>query len=131
MYKLLLVLGFAAAACEPSKKSEIGQSITGGEDKMVTTDSALTGIPSCMQKMIDSFKTVPKHEQPQKVMQYRYKGKLVYYVNAHCCDFFNALYDSNCNLMGYPDGGFTGKGDGKFPDFAKSVTEEKVIWENK
>ena len=59
---------------------------------------------------------------PQRVVEYTYKGKTVYYVVMPCCDFFNEVYDDKCNYLGAPDGGFTGKGDGKLPDF---LTEAK------
>lgn len=86
---------------------------------------------ACMQKKIREYKKLPSHEQPQRVVEYMYNGKKVYYVVAPCCDQFNMLYDSHCNLLGNPDGGFTGKGDGKFPDFAEKRTREKIIWESK
>jgi hypothetical protein len=41
------------------------------------------------------------------------------------------LYDAKCNLLGHPDGGMTGKGDGKFPDFNKEKRKEKIIWQQK
>lgn len=133
MYKLILGVCLVVAACEPTKQSEattpaIVETI---DEQPRMKDSGVVNIPPCMQKKIDSFNLVAKHEQPQKVIQYEYKGKKVYYVLSHCCDFFNELYDSDCKLMGYPDGGFTGRGDGKFPEFAKEISKEKVIWEAK
>src|SRR5437868_13018141 len=75
---------------------------------------------ACMKKKIAEYKKLEHQDQPQRVVQYKYQGKTVYYVVAPCCDQFNLLYDSNCKLLGNPDGGFTGKVDGKFPDFARS-----------
>ena len=46
-----------------------------------------------------------------------------------CCDKYNIVYDSVCNILGYPDGGFTGKGDEKMIDFFKKATNKKIIWE--
>jgi hypothetical protein len=89
------------------------------------------GIPACIKQKIEGFKKMEKHEQPQNVKEYEYNGKKVYYVTMHCCDFYNELYDSSCNLLGHPDGGFTGKGDGKLPDFNEKKTKEKIIWEAK
>jgi len=63
------------------------------------------------------------------VIEYEYKGEKVYYVTMPCCDFYNEVYDSNCNLLGHPDGGFTGKGDGKLPDFNTEKKKEKIVWE--
>ena len=65
-----------------------------------------------------------------KIYSYLYKGKKVYYVTAPCCDFFSDLLDADCNLIGHPDGGITGRGDGKMPDFHKSRTDEKLVWED-
>jgi hypothetical protein len=45
-----------------------------------------------------------------------------------CCDFYNEVYDANCNFLGAPDGGFTGKGDGKIPDFFAEAKNEKLVW---
>lgn len=91
---------------------------------------AVASISLCMQKKLKEYQKLPKNEQPQRVVEYVYNGKKVYYVVAPCCDQFNMLYDSNCNLMGNPDGGFTGRGDGKFPDFAEKRTKERIIWNN-
>lgn len=90
----------------------------------------LAPICACMQKKIAAYKKLEKHEQPQRVVEYMYNGKKVYYVVAPCCDQFNELYDANCKKLGNPDGGFTGRGDGKFPDFAEKRTKEKVLWKN-
>lgn len=45
-----------------------------------------------------------------------------------CCDKFNVVFDSACNILGYPDGGFTGKGDGRMNDFKKEAIDEKLVW---
>jgi hypothetical protein len=88
-------------------------------------------LPACIKQKIEIYKKREKHEQPQRITEYEYKGKKVYYVIMPCCDFFNELYDAKCNLLGHPDGGMTGKGDGKFPDFNKEKKKEKIIWQQK
>ncbi|MBL7701415.1 MAG: hypothetical protein JNM14_04155 [Ferruginibacter sp.] len=85
-------------------------------------------IPSCIKTKIDSFKLKEAHEKPQRVVEYMYKGKKVYYVVMPCCDFFNEVYDDKCNFLGAPDGGFTGKGDGKLPDFFEEAKNKKLVW---
>ncbi len=55
-------------------------------------------------------------------------GKKVYYVPAICCDMFCDLYNDSCRLMGHPDGGITGRGDGKIKDFATEQSDEKLMW---
>jgi len=90
--------------------------------------STSTAMPTCIKNKIDSFKVMQKHEQPQRVTEYMYKGKKVYYIVMPCCDFFSEVYDDKCKFLGSPDGGITGKGDGKLPDFFTEVTKEKLIW---
>lgn len=86
------------------------------------------GIPQCILNKIASFKKMEKYEQPQKVVEYLYMEKKVYYIIMPCCDFFNEVYDDKCKLLGSPDGGITGKGDGKLPGFFKKATNEKTVW---
>lgn len=70
----------------------------------------------------------PSEGSPQSITRYHYKGQTVYYMVAPCCDKFNIAFDSACNILGYPDGGYTGRGDGKMPDFHKEATNGKVVW---
>ncbi len=80
-------------------------------------NKSTNSIPSCIQDKIDELKNKPKYNPPAKVIQYNYNGKTVYYITSDGCDQFNNLFDSNCNLICAPDGGFTGHGDGKCSDF--------------
>ncbi|HQQ99265.1 MAG TPA: hypothetical protein PLA61_00435 [Ferruginibacter sp.] len=130
MIKLLFIPLVVILSCGSSKKN---QSIA-TPDPLQEGKTAVAGkdtIPPCVRMKIDSFKLKEKHEQPQKVTEYTYKGKKVYYVTMPCCDFFNEVYDDKCNYLGAPDGGFTGRGDGKIPDFAQEAKNEKVIWQAK
>jgi hypothetical protein len=90
-----------------------------------------TGVPLCLQNNIKTMAANPSEGLPQSVTRYNYKGKTVYYMVAHCCDKFNIVFDSACNILGYPDGGYTGRGDGKMPDFHQDATDGKVVWEMK
>lgn len=97
-------------------------------DSVITPEVINVPVPTCIKNKIDSFKLKEAHEKPQRVLAYKYKGKTVYYVVMPCCDFYNEVYDDKCNFMGAPDGGFTGKGDGKIPDFFEIATNEKLVW---
>lgn len=97
-------------------------------DSAILTETIDASVPKCIKRKIDSFRLKEPHERPQSVVEYTYKGKKVYYVVMPCCDFFNEVYDANCNYLGAPDGGFTGKGDGKIPDFVAEAKNEKLIW---
>ena len=52
--------------------------------------------------------------------RYIYQGRPVYYVQASslCCDQMSMLYDAEGNLICMPDGGYTGRGDGRCADFS-------------
>ena len=89
-----------------------------------------TAVPACIQQLINKFRTSEKENPPKKIYRYSYNGKTVYYVTAPCCDFFTDLYDSNCTLIAHPDGGFTGKGDGKAKDFLEKRKNQKLIWKD-
>jgi hypothetical protein len=95
-----------------------------------TCKKELANIPPCILTKIAQLKTEKIANPPASVWQYEYNGKIVYYIPAKCCDIPSLLYDSDCNLICSPDGGFTGKGDGKCSDFAEKRTKEKLIWKD-
>ncbi len=84
-------------------------------------------MPACLQKIINTI-AVETNGSPQSVTQYLFKQQKVYYMVSPCCDKYNVVYDSACNVLGYPDGGYTGKGDGKMNDFADEATDKKIVW---
>lgn len=94
-------------------------------------NQGIPNMPQCLSAKIDSIKKVPNLHSPESVIEYNYNGTLVYYVTAGCCDQFNEVYDVDCKILGAPDGGITGKGDGKLPDFFSKATNKKVVWENR
>lgn len=130
---LLVLLGCGSTKNNPATAKSDSVIVEQSTD-LNQRDSAITpqpediALPKCIKNKIDSFKVKPAHEKPQRVVEYIYKGKKVYYVVMPCCDFYNEVYDTNCKLLGSPDGGFTGRGDGKLPDFFTEATNEKLIW---
>ncbi|MGE0268589.1 MAG: hypothetical protein AB7S78_09075 [Candidatus Omnitrophota bacterium] len=85
-------------------------------------------VPPFVVQLIERFESAPTSNPPASVWRYKYKGRLVYYVPPVCCDVPSALYDTLGNLVCSPDGGLTGRGDGKCPDFFDERTEELRIW---
>jgi len=65
---------------------------------------------------------------PAFVARYDYQGRVVYYVAPRCCDIPSVLYDSAGTVVCAPDGGFTGGGDGRCPDFIAQRSNEKILW---
>lgn len=87
-------------------------------------------VPVCILEKIKELKTENVSNPPSSVWQYEYNGQTVYFIPQKCCDLPSLLYDKNCNLICSPDGGFTGKGDGKCTDFFEKRTKEKLIWKD-
>lgn len=85
-------------------------------------------MPSCLTTKIKVISENPDEGSPLSITRYRYNNQTVYYFVSACCDKYNIVYDSACNILGYPDGGFTGKGDGKMLDFKKEATDGELIW---
>ena len=86
------------------------------------------GNPVWLTAMISQFESSPNASDPISIWRYKYKEQTVYYFVAPCCDNFNSLYDSNGKFICYPDGGYTGAGDGKCSDFHSKRSDEKLIW---
>ena len=95
-------------------------------------NDALTNnsMPKCLANVVKEMSANPAEGSPISVTRYDYKGKQVYYLIAPCCDKYNIVYDSACHILGYPDGGFTGRGDGKMMDFKKEATNAIVVWQH-
>ena len=137
MIKFILIPVLIMLSCGSTKTNQSAakaDTVIAEEPVMNQRDSAIipeaidAALPTCIKNKIDSFKLKAAHEKPQRVVEYMYKGKKVYYVVMPCCDFFNEVYNENCKFLGSPDGGFTGKGDGKLPDFFAEAKSEKLIW---
>ncbi|HMI78284.1 MAG TPA: hypothetical protein VK484_05795 [Ferruginibacter sp.] len=116
MKKLLLIAGIAVISSCSSKKA--AETVAGDD------------IPDCIKKLVTQFQEEDKQNPPRSIYRYMYNGNLVYYVPPVCCDQFSDLYNTKCELIGHPDGGFTGRGDGKHPDFMNIRSEEKLIWKD-
>ena len=86
------------------------------------------GMPLCIQQKIETFKSEPKGNPPQAIIQYTYHKKTVFYVPPQCCDQYSDLFDENCNLIGHPDGGITEGGDGNPANFFNDATDSITIW---
>jgi hypothetical protein len=88
----------------------------------------LKKLPPCLQTKMKTMSENPGEGTPQSITRYNYKGQTVYYMVSPCCDKYNIVFDSVCNILGFPDGGFTGKGDGRMTDFHNEAKDGKVVW---
>ena len=81
-----------------------------------------------LQQMIAGFQREPVANPPRKIYKCGYKGAVAYYVPPVCCDQYSALYDVNGLRLCAPDGGMTGGGDGKCPEFCCDTSSSTVVW---
>ncbi|MDA0798913.1 MAG: hypothetical protein O2826_02375 [Chloroflexi bacterium] len=130
MFSLLLVIAAITAAC--------GAGATATpvpiDDPTPTATPAPTPTPDTyplwLTALIASFEDDDVANPPVKISEYVYNGATVYFVPQRCCDIFSDLYDGSGLLIAHPDGGITGMGDGKAPDFSTSATFVGVVWED-
>ena len=94
------------------------------------TKTRFENVPDCIENKIALFKRQAKGNPPRSVTQYTYQGEKVFYIPPQCCDKYSDLLDENCNLIGHPDGGFTGRGDGKLRNFFTDAKDEILIWKD-
>ena len=88
-------------------------------------------VPAWVAAMIRQMQAEPVANPPAYVARYEYNGGTVYYVPARCCDVPSTLYDASGTVLCHPDGGFTGSGDGRCPDFVAERRNEKILWRDR
>lgn len=109
--KLLAVLSLLAASCE--------------------RDDISADAPACIKNKIADILAESVRNPPASVWQYELDDAIVYYIPAYCCDFPSVLLTSDCEVVCAPDGGFSGAGDGKCPDFFDRRKNGNLIWKDK
>jgi hypothetical protein len=96
-----------------------------------TKVETLEKVPRCIEKEIKEYEEWADPNIPQRVWRYTYKGQTVYFFPVPgCCDQSSVLYNEDCNPICAPDGGFSGGGDGKCPDFDSTKRDEVLVWKN-
>lgn len=100
------------------------------KDESLSATNPEEEIPEWLSKLIATEKSGPPANPPASVTQYTYRGQIVYYVPSRCCDVPGRLYDRAGTRICNPDGGMTGRGDGRCADFFKERKEEKVLWKD-
>lgn len=95
------------------------------------SDSNREPAPECsasIQTKITELQALPKGNPGYEVWQYTYQGHKVYLVTSSCCDDYTTLYDECLNVLCAPSGGFTGKGDGRCPEFYQLSADRQLVW---
>jgi hypothetical protein len=86
--------------------------------------------PYFINRIIAGFLNQEPKNPPLKIYQYDYNGKKVYFISSYCCDIQSQLYNEDGTLLCAPDGGITGKGDGKCSDFFTARKNERLVWQD-
>jgi hypothetical protein len=84
--------------------------------------------PDWLTSLIRQLETQPVANPPAFIARYEYRGELVYYLPARCCDIWSTLYQEDGSILCHPDGGFGGSGDGRCPAFFGERTNEQIVW---
>jgi hypothetical protein len=125
MRALLLVLLFTVLVSETCAEKKARKTAATTEESANTSKT-----PVCIQYKIDSIKTLPKFNPPAEVTEYLYNEKRVFLFSSDCCDFFNSVYDENCQYVCAPTGGIAGQGDLKCKDFTKNAKQVRLVWKD-
>jgi hypothetical protein len=83
--------------------------------------------PAWLADWVEELESGKVEFPPQSITSYQYQNAVVYYVVKQCCDQFSDLLDAEGNLIGHPDGGITGRGDG-VTEFSTEGLEGEEIW---
>lgn len=86
------------------------------------------GLPNCLERRIE--KGEGDFSDIQAIYRLKHDGEYYYYLQSGCCDRFNYVYDSGCDAICAPSGGFAGGGTQDCPDYITGdLSEYELIWE--
>lgn len=117
---LWILLASITFACKPGLSPQISEAAT-----------ANAQAAPWLNQMIQELQQAEPANPPAKIFRYTYNDQEVYYLTGRCCDIPSRLYDMEGNILCEPDGGITGKGDGRCTDFFEKRSDETLIWEDK
>lgn len=85
--------------------------------------------PNCIENEIKKIKIEEVRNPPAQVWKWEVDAQTYYYITSDCCDQYNYLYNSNCEIICAPDGGLTGLGDGNCPNFIGPI-KKTLLWKD-
>ena len=73
--------------------------------------------PGWLAELQRQIQDEPVTNPPSQILRFDLDGRTVYYRPPYCCDVFGVLYANDGTVLCHPDGGITGAGDGRCPEF--------------
>lgn len=89
-----------------------------------------TARPLWLRNRIQRILATRKRNPIIRITRYQYDGAAVYYESAPCCDQQSTLYTLDGKVLCHPEGGITGKGDGRCSNFSTRRTNEQLVWQD-
>lgn len=65
-------------------------------------------IPKWLKKMIHEFEAAGSENTTARIVRYRYRNGVVYFLEAKCCDIFNICMTAPANKFVQPEGSLAG-----------------------
>ena len=117
----ILLLALLITGCKTGETSDI---------ESINEQKPVAGADEWLNNLIFKLRQEESANPPAKIYRYTYQDNIVYYLSGRCCDIPSKLYDKSGTVICEPDGGITGRGDGRCPDFFEKRTDETLIWED-
>lgn len=84
--------------------------------------------PVWLRELVSRLESEPVANPPAYLARYLYRGDTVYYLPPRCCDIPSLVFNLGGEVICAADGGITGAGDGRCPDFFAARRDERIIW---
>lgn len=128
------VTGFVFEDVDPGEHAIEIKDVMGNVERATVVVEAFDpdggNVPDWLAKWVADLEAGKVEFPPQSITKYQYQGQTVYHVVKQCCDQFSDLLDAEGNLIGHPDGGITGRGDGE-TQFSPSNLKGEEIWQGR
>jgi hypothetical protein len=85
-------------------------------------------LPTWLSNWVEDLEAQNVEFPPRSITRYQWQDVTVYYVVKQCCDQFSDLLGADGNLIGHPDGGIAGRGDG-VTGFSPDGQKGHEVWQ--
>lgn len=130
---LVPILEFVFTDVAPGKHTVEVEDVVGytkTAEFVVPSLTPASDVPDWLTDLIQRLQNGPVASPPASIAQYEFRGEIVYFLPQRCCDIWSNLYDVEGDIIGHPDGGITGEGDGRVPSFFELRSNERLIWKD-